>query len=1549
MGTTFVRNRLFRILKFLGKVFLSLLVLFLLFVLLIHTPIVQQKITRKITSVLSSKTEGKIAIRKIKFSILGNVAIEGLEVWDRNEARILSAEKLLLTSSILDLLSGDYIFDELHLEGVDGHLVQGRDGLNIQFILDAFTSSAKKESPSKEITLLFNKVLLDDIVFEYTSVVDGMTIEVRLGKFSSDDVVYSTLPNRVKADKVALEQIGVSILSIDSSVVAMTTDTAQDRNFFYPDFGIGFGLEIGELDINNGDFSFHQNLVTETPKFDPTHISLEDIEISLEDILLRPDTLGAQLHSLSARLPGFSIKETKSDIRMNRSRLILSGFQLTSDASELEGDLTGWYDIQSTGADDQLSLSVLMKGSIDPEEIGYFLSDQLMTYIRHWNTTTVVVAADYVQGSGTIKSLILETANSRLQMAGTIRDIWDAEKISWEGLGVEAMIGSDFNNTLSPILGDIKMPAGVRLAVLTTGSTKTAFLDGKLYSAWGDLDAKGILASLSGSVKMDMHLRGNNVRLGRFLELPWLGLMDMSADVKGMFGSRQDAQLSGVISDVVLMDQSIHDIGFQGRLLKDSVVVSISVKDSSYPLQVNSEISFAGPLLATTEIEFSDFHLGKLLRLDSALMLSGDLMSKVKMDDPAIEGYIRGSGLVVQMQTKDYFLDTMSLDALISPTASNLDYFAKDGHGKMTANFDLRDLPGLLQPWVRNLFQPESAVLPSFGKRVLDFDFQLDKADPISLFGFDIDEFSTLHIAGEWNEEMKNAVAKVSSGRFAGYGITLDTMRADLSSSGDTMHTAIKAGNLFYSTLQLGNLDFDFKRSGDTATSALILAKDSITFLGMHARILPADTAVILYLDELTALGKDYQLGRNNRIVLQGGNVFLDHLEVTSKERRLNLNGDLNAFQADFSNLDLTTLNVLLSPDTGIISHGHVTGVLSYETGLRLDLKAHVDSLILYQSRPLTIDLTAETDQNEVPFTFLLSNATNKVEAQGKYLLDREEIDATLELDVNELELFSFLVSDYLDEMKGGLKGEATIHGPVTTPEVEGYVRFVDVGFTTAKPKVTFAVRDDVIRFDRTGIFLDSFKLLDESHRPLTISGNVTTKDYQAYTYDLKIKTDDFTLLNIPASSGEQLKGILVVGTDIGLTGNEKDTYVKADIIIRDTTDLILVIANDDADLLKTEGIVEFVDPGIVPDSADLSQPATYYDSLVTSLPDFNLTSTIVIEDSASLKMITNAQSGDFFEASGGAKLELGYDRTGNLHLSGNYTINRGVYRVSFYDLVKKNFQIVPGSSISWSGSPETGELDVKAVHNVASNSIGLIGHEVGENEMSAYKRSLEYEVGINVKGTVERPIVSFSLDLPAEDKANYPVLANKLDRLRLPEYQTELNKQVFGLLVLGGFLPEATGADVNSNQIATTALYNSVNSLLASQLNRFAGQYIKGVNIDVGIQSYADYSTPGGKTQTAMDFRVSKSILNDRLSFEIGGDFDINSDQSGTNKGDNYRGDVAIIYDLTGNGDKQLKLFNNETYDIIYQEIRNTGISLVFIRDFDKGTLRASRKKKAK
>ncbi len=362
------------------------------------------------------------------------------------------------------------------------------------------------------------------------------------------------------------------------------------------------------------------------------------------------------------------------------------------------------------------------------------------------------------------------------------------------------------------------------------------------------------------------------------------------------------------------------------------------------------------------------------------------------------------------------------------------------------------------------------------------------------------------------------------------------------------------------------------------------------------------------------------------------------------------------------------------------------------------------------------------------------------------------------------------------------------------------------------------------------------------------------------------------------------------------------------------------------------------MDPDKATDSMSISQTQNFYDSLIATLPDFALTSEITLEDQAVFRVIVDARSGDFIEVSGAADLELSFDRTGNIQLEGSYSITKGFYQLSFYDMVKKKFNIATGSSVIWTGDPNNGELDIKAFQNISTSSIGLIGHEIGENEKAIYRKSLPYEVAIIIAGTIENPEISFALDLPEEEKVNYPALASKLDRFKQPEFESELNKQVFGLLVLGGFIPEASGSDFDQSLIAATALSNSVNSILASQFNRFASQIIKGVDIDIGLQSYSDYSTGSGQTRTALDFRVTKRMMDDRLSIEVGGGMDINSDQSGANTGgDNFRGDITVIYDLTESGTKQLKVFNNETYDIIYHEIRNTGISIVFIKEFDK------------
>ncbi|MBK7652090.1 MAG: translocation/assembly module TamB domain-containing protein [Flammeovirgaceae bacterium] len=937
-------------------------------------------------------------------------------------------------------------------------------------------------------------------------------------------------------------------------------------------------------------------------------------------------------------------------------------------------------------------------------------------------------------------------------------------------------------------------------------------------------------------------------------------------------------------------------------------------------------------------MKLDDFKAGSLLHSDSTLSISGDFKSKLILNQSALEGSVEGKSILLQNQSTKYLIDTMAFRALMSPTGSELEYYADNEKGNLISNFDIRDSQDIIQKWISTVFNTANSNSSTSG-RTIHFNLEAENARLFQLLGIDVDEVSNLRLTGEFDEHRKRSSLQATAGKFKGYGISLDSLHAIQ----DSLSTRMIVSDLYYDSIALGTMNLDMQTKGEIIHANLVLANDSLTLLGLKTRILPTDSSTLIYPDKLLFLDKEYLVDPTNPVSLRTNNLAFNHFLISRADMEIKMNGDLDAFDISLKNVNLTPLNYLLAGDTTIINKGLLTGTISYAGSQKLNLKAVVDSLVLYNSEPVTITATAVSDNGLVPFEFMLTNESNTINLNGQYSSAKDEVDASLKLDVNNLELFSFLVSGIVDEMNGTLRGETTIHGPLKKPVLKGYLQFLNVGVTTVNPTVTFKIPDDRILIDDSIIHFNNFKLFDKANNPLHVNGSL---DYQTLSYNLQLNASNYALLNTPDSASGNFKGQLVIDSDATIKGRKKDATVEAKLTIKDATKLTYVTPQEDIELLKAEGIVEFVDPTLLLDSVAHKQSITLYDSLLAGLPNFNLNSSVLIEKNAVIKIILDEESGDYLETSGEAALELGYDRTGNLKLAGNYTVSKGIYSLSFYNLVKKNFTLVNGSSINWNGSPKNGDLSIKAVHTVESNSIGLIGDEIGENEKSVYERALDYEVGININGTIEKPIVSFSLDLPQKEKANYPVLANKLDRLRQPEYTAELNKQVFGLLVLGGFLPESSSADINSSTIAATALSNSVNSLLASQLNRFASQYIKNVNIDVGIQSYSDYTTPGGKTQTAMDFRVSKSIMDDRLSFEVGGDFNLNQDQSGSNTGKNYRGDFAIIYDLTGKGDKQLKLFNNQTYDIIYQEIRNTGISLIFIREFaSKGQNKNNRK----
>ena len=118
-----VRSKLIRVLKFLGKALVGLLLVFIMLILLLHVPAVQKIITRKAAGFLSAKTQATVAIERIRFSLRGSLVIEGVNVQNAAHDEILAIGRMEASANIFNLLKGKYIIDQISMKDVRAQLI----------------------------------------------------------------------------------------------------------------------------------------------------------------------------------------------------------------------------------------------------------------------------------------------------------------------------------------------------------------------------------------------------------------------------------------------------------------------------------------------------------------------------------------------------------------------------------------------------------------------------------------------------------------------------------------------------------------------------------------------------------------------------------------------------------------------------------------------------------------------------------------------------------------------------------------------------------------------------------------------------------------------------------------------------------------------------------------------------------------------------------------------------------------------------------------------------------------------------------------------------------------------------------------------------------------------------------------------------------------------------------------------------------------------------------------------------------------------------------
>jgi translocation and assembly module TamB len=263
-----------------------------------------------------------------------------------------------------------------------------------------------------------------------------------------------------------------------------------------------------------------------------------------------------------------------------------------------------------------------------------------------------------------------------------------------------------------------------------------------------------------------------------------------------------------------------------------------------------------------------------------------------------------------------------------------------------------------------------------------------------------------------------------------------------------------------------------------------------------------------------------------------------------------------------------------------------------------------------------------------------------------------------------------------------------------------------------------------------------------------------------------------------------------------------------------------------------------------------------------------------------------------------------------------------------------------------WTGDPYNAQVNVSAIYKVQAVAADLIANQLdGDATLSNLSRNrLPFEVYLNVTDQLLKPTIGFDIRLPetATGPVAEPVRA-KLEQLRQPSQTNELNKQVFALMVLGRFLADnPLQSTAGPGTFVGNQLRGSASQVLTDQLNNLTGQYLAGVGLELGVNSYSAVDASGSQSnRTDLNVAVRRQLFNERVTVRLGTDVPLggssgNQLSQGSASTSQFAGNVSVEYNILADGRLRLRAFRDNAYQDIDGPFARTGAALIFQRDYN-------------
>ncbi|MEC8459171.1 MAG: translocation/assembly module TamB domain-containing protein [Bacteroidota bacterium] len=531
----------------------------------------------------------------------------------------------------------------------------------------------------------------------------------------------------------------------------------------------------------------------------------------------------------------------------------------------------------------------------------------------------------------------------------------------------------------------------------------------------------------------------------------------------------------------------------------------------------------------------------------------------------------------------------------------------------------------------------------------------------------------------------------------------------------------------------------------------------------------------------------------------------------------------------------------------------------------------------------------------------------------SRFDLPKKTIDLRASLDEFAINSFNPLIGGVLDEVRGNLQGGLELYGPIQSYQLNGAFSLTEGHFTvpivgaelSSNGGLEIRLTENVISLD-TGVFF-----VPRDSTSAEIYGDIFHQRFDSLEFDLKLHSDSILAMNIPRNLDGNFYGSAVVLGDLLLEGPIEQLHMDLVVATKEGTNFKIPLDNPSA--IEMPSYIRFTDTNLARTDTTKTKSLEYFttDISINATPE------------AQVELVLDEILGDVIKARGKGNLRLRLLEDESLELYGLYTLKSGSYLFTLQNIINKQFEILDGGSILWSGDLYDANIDMNAKYSLSTNLDGLVSNPNYNNE------NIDVDLIINLSGALMNPEISFSIDLPNAPSS----YLEELQRHFLNE--DAMNYQAFSLLLLGNFYQQdlaiQEGFDLGSSVQSNTSelLVSEFGSWLAAGI----GSYVD-LEFDYtsGLNPYSNLMD----SENNLNLEVAKDFLNGRLSINSSLDIPIGSEGGSTL----LLGDTELVYSLTKDGKIKVRAFNRSNRNDPLMENSGPytqGVGILFHKEFEK------------